>query len=279
MWPTLKALRSLGGSGRIEEINGEVIRSQGFSEDQLAILRPNHARQSAIEYRLAWSRTKLKEVGAIKNSAWGVWALTDDGRNWSESELDEHRQSRGSGYLTLQQNRKILTEFAGTDDGLIESDRTVSDWKEKLLDRLLEMPPDSFERLAQRLLREAGFRNVEVTGRSGDGGIDGVGVFQLSLVPFHIFFQCKRFRGSVPPSEIRDFRGAMTGRGEKGLLITTGSFTKSARDEATRDGAPPVELVDADALCDLLKQYSLGLRIETRTIEDIFVVEDFFNQV
>jgi restriction system protein len=221
----------------------------------------------------------LKEVGAIKNSAWGVWALTDDGRNWSESELDEHRQSRGSGYLTLQQNRKILTEFAGTDDGLIESDRTVSDWKEKLLDRLLEMPPDSFERLAQRLLREAGFRNVEVTGRSGDGGIDGVGVFQLSLVPFHIFFQCKRFRGSVPPSEIRDFRGAMTGRGEKGLLITTGSFTKSARDEATRDGAPPVELVDADALCDLLKQYSLGLRIETRTIEDIFVVEDFFNQV
>lgn len=279
MWPTLEALRTLGGSGRIEEIDGEVIRRQGFSEEQLAVRRPKKERQSMIEYRLAWSRTKLKEIGAIKNSARGVWALTDAARNWSEAELDEHRQSRGGGYLTLQQNRNILTDSAGVDDGLIEGDDSGTDWKERLLDRLLEMPPDAFERLAQRLLREAGFRNVEVTGRPGDGGIDGVGVFQLSLVPFHIFFQCKRYRGTVPPSEVRDFRGAMSGRGEKGLLITTGSFTKSARDEATRDGAPPVELVDADALCDLLKQYSLGVRTETRTIEDVFIVDDFFDKL
>ena len=279
MWPTLEALRVLGGSGRIEEIDGEVIRRQGFSEEQLAIRRPKKERQSMIEYRLAWSRTKLKEIGAIKNSARGVWALTDDARNWSEVELDGHRQLRGGGYLTLQQNRSILTDAAGIDDGLIEGDDSGVDWKELLLDRLLEMPPDAFERLAQRLLREAGFRNVEVTGRPGDGGIDGVGVFQLSLVPFHIFFQCKRYRGTVPPSEVRDFRGAMSGRGEKGLLITTGSFTKSARDEATRDGAPPVELVDADALCELLRQYSLGVRTETRTIEDVFIVSDFFDNL
>jgi restriction system protein len=279
MWPTLEALRTLGGSGRIEEIDGEVIRRQGFSEEQLAIRRPKKERQSMIEHRLAWSRTKLKEIGAIKNSAWGVWALTEDARNWSEAELDEHRQSRGGGYLTLKENQKILTDASGVDDGLIDAEENGTDWKERLLDRLLEMPPDTFERLAQRLLREAGFRNVEVTGRPGDGGIDGVGVFQLSLVPFHIFFQCKRYRGTVPPSEVRDFRGAMSGRGEKGLLITTGSFTKSARDEATRDGAPPVELVDADALCDLLRKYSLGVRTETRTIEDVFIVEDFFDQL
>ncbi|MBW4078645.1 MAG: restriction endonuclease [Acidobacteria bacterium] len=279
MWPTLEALRALGGSGRIEEINGEVIKRQGFSEEQLAIRRPKKERQSMIEYRLAWSRTKLKEIGAIKNSAWGVWALTDDARNWSEVDLDEHRQSRSGGYLSLQQNRNILTNASGIDDGQIEGDDGRTDWKERLLERLLEMPPDAFERLAQRLLREAGFRNVEVTGRPGDGGIDGVGVFQLSLVPFHIFFQCKRYRGTVPPSEVRDFRGAMSGRGEKGLLITTGSFTKSARDEATRDGAPPVELVDADALCELLKQYSLGVRTETRTIEDVLIVDDFFDKL
>jgi restriction system protein len=278
MWPTLKALRSLGGSGRIEEINGEVIREQGFTDGQLAIRRPRNDRQSMIEYRLAWARTKLKEIGAVKNSAWGVWALADDAKNWTEGDLDDHRNSRGGGYLTLQQNRSILTEASGADDGLIESDDQGMGWKERLLDRLLEMPADAFERLAQRLLREAGFRNVEVTGRSGDGGIDGVGVFQLSLVPFHIFFQCKRYRGTVPPSDVRDFRGAMSGRGEKGLLITTGSFTKSARDEATRDGAPPVELVDGDALSDLLKQYSLGIRTEIRTIEDVFVIEDFFAQ-
>lgn len=279
MWPTLEALRALGGSGRIEEINGKVIKRQGFSEEQLAIRRPKKERQSMIEYRLAWSRTKLKEIGAIKNSAWGVWALTDDARNWSEVDLDEYRQSRSGGYLSLQQNRNILTNASGIDDGQIEGDDGRTDWKERLLERLLEMPPDAFERLAQRLLREAGFRNVEVTGRPGDGGIDGVGVFQLSLVPFHIFFQCKRYRGTVPPSEVRDFRGAMSGRGEKGLLITTGSFTKSARDEATRDGAPPVELVDADALCELLKQYSLGVRTETRTIEDVLIVDDFFDKL
>jgi restriction system protein len=279
MWPTMEALRTLGGSGQIEEINGEVIRQQGFSEEQLSVRRPKKERQSMIEYRLAWARTKLKEIGAIKNSAWGVWALTDDAKNWSETDLEDHRRSRGSNYLTVEQNRAILINDAGADDGLIEADDPSTDWKEHLLERLLEMRPDAFERLAQRLLREAGFKNVEVTGRPGDGGIDGVGVFQLSLVPFHIFFQCKRYRGTVPPSEVRDFRGAMSGRGEKGLLITTGSFTKSARDEATRDGAPPVDLVDGDALCDLLKQYSLGVRIETRMIEDVFIEDNFFDQL
>ena len=133
MWPTLEALRALGGSGRIEEIDGEVIRRQGFSEEQLAIRRPKKERQSMIEYRLAWSRTKLKEIGAIKNSARGVWALTDDARNWSEADLDGHRQLRGGGYLTLQQNRSILTDAAGIDDGLIEGEDSGADWKELLL--------------------------------------------------------------------------------------------------------------------------------------------------
>jgi restriction system protein len=146
------------------------------------------------------------------------------------------------------------------------------------LDRLLEMEPSAFERLAQRLLREAGFRNVEVVGKTGDGGIDGVGVYQLSLVSFPIYFQCKRYRGSVSSGAVRDFRGAMAGRGEKGLLITTGAFTRDARDEATRDGAPPVELVSGDNLCDLLKEYSLGTRTETRTMEKVTVVPEFFDQ-
>src|ERR1017187_9494168 len=239
MWPTLEALRTLGGSGQTEEINGEVIRRQGFSEEQLAIRRPKKERQSMIEHRLAWSRTKLKEIGAIKNSAWGVWALTDDARNWSEAELVEHRQSRGGGYLTLKENQKILTDASGVDDGLIDAEENGTDWKERLLDRLLEMPPDAFERLAQRLLREAGFRNVEVTGRPGDGGIDGVGVFQLSIAPLTSVLQCKRYRGAVGTSEVRDFRGAMSGRVEKGLLITPGSFTDSARGDDKRDGPPP----------------------------------------
>jgi restriction system protein len=138
------------------------------------------------------------------------------------------------------------------------------------------MPPDGFERLAQRLLREAGFRNVEVLGKSGDGGIDGVGVYRVSLVSFPTYFQCKRYKGAVHANAVRDFRGAMSGRGEKGLLITTGSFTRGAREEATRDGAPPVELVSGEDLCDLLKQYDLG--VTTRLVEEVVINPGFFDQ-
>ena len=144
--------------------------------------------------------------------------------------------------------------------------------------RLLEMSADAFERLAQRLLREAGFRDVEVLGRSGDGGLDGVGVYRLSLVSFPLYFQCKRYKGTVSASAVRDFRGAMAGRGEKGLLITTGVFTRGAREESSRDGAPPVELIDGDGLCDLLKEHELGVRIKIRRVEDVTVDPGFFDQ-
>ena len=140
------------------------------------------------------------------------------------------------------------------------------------------MSPDAFERLAQRLLREAGFRNVEVLGKTGDGGIDGRGVYRLSLVSFPVYFQCKRYKGSVGASAVRDFRGAMQGRGEKGLLITTGSFTQAAQAEANRDGAAPVELVSGEALCDLLKEHELGVTITKRVVEDIEVAPTYFDQ-
>jgi restriction system protein len=119
---------------------------------------------------------------------------------------------------------------------VVEESEARRDWKEELLEALLAMPAAGFERLSQRLLREAGFNNTSVVGRSGDGGIDGLGVYRLSPVSFPIFFQCKRYRGSVGPGAVRDFRGAMAGRGDKGLLITTGNFTAKAEQEARRDG-------------------------------------------
>ena len=120
-----------------------------------------------------------------------------------------------------------------------EDGEGTGDWKEQLIEELLATSPDRFERLARRLLREAGFISATVTGKSGDGGIDGIGVYRLSGVSFPVFFRCKRYKGSVGAGAVRDFRGAMSGRGDKGLLITTGSFTADAKQEATRDGAPP----------------------------------------
>jgi restriction system protein len=138
-------------------------------------------------------------------------------------------------------------------------------WREKLLGMLKKLPPDSFERLCQRVLRESGFTKVEVTGRSGDGGIDGAGVLRMNLVSFHVLFQCKRWKDAVSAPVIRDFRGAMIGRADKGLVITTGRFTADAQREAVRDGAPAIDLVDGDNLCDLLKNLRLG--VEVRTVE------------
>jgi restriction system protein len=141
------------------------------------------------------------------------------------------------------------------------------------------MRPDAFEGLAQRLLREADFDSVNVTGKSGDGGIDGLGVYRLGLMSFPVFFQCKRYQGSVGSGAVRDFRGAMAGRGDKGLLITTGSFTADAKKEAAREGAPPIDLIDGDRLCKLLKQYELGVRTVTRTVEDVSIDPAFFGEI
>ena len=157
----------------------------------------------------------------------------------------------------------------------VEEDAEI--WRTDLLNCLLGLTPEGFERLAQRLLREAGFKNVEVTGKSNDGGIDGVGVYKPSLLSFPIFFQCKRYKSSVGPSIVRDFRGAMAGRGEKGLLITTAFFTAEARREATRDGAPPVELIDGTDLCDLLKEYAVG--VTTEMVERVKIQEGFFDKL
>jgi restriction system protein len=139
------------------------------------------------------------------------------------------------------------------------------------------MDPAAFERLSQRLLRESGFIKVEITGRPSDGGIDGIGVLRMNLVSFQVLFQCKRWKGSVGASVVRDFRGAMVGRADKGLIITTGSFTAEARKEATRDGAPAIDLLDGEALCYLLKERRLGVSV--KLVEDVSVDEQFFRGI
>lgn len=111
-----------------------------------------------------------------------------------------------------------------------------------------------------------------MTGRTGDGGIDGVGVLRIQLISFQVLFQCKRYKDTVGASAIRDFRGAMVGRTDKGLFITTGRFTLDAKREATRDGAPPIELIDGEELCELLKQLRIGVTIET--VERVVIKDD-----
>jgi restriction system protein len=200
--------------------------------------------------------------------------LTDKGTTIVPQEL----RSELKAWRADTRTRRLARQGGETeppDDDLPEEPELS--WKEQVIAELLQLSPGGFERLAQRLLREAGFINVTVTGRSHDGGIDGVGTYRPTLVSFPVYFQCKRYRGSVPSRDVRDFRGALVGRGEKGLFITTGSFTREAQKEATREGASPIELIDGQDLCDLLKDYRLGVVVTTRTVEDISIRPDFFD--
>ncbi len=226
-----------------------------------------------FEYELAWVRTYLKKVGALENSQRGVWRLTPVGAAMSASELHEvPRRVRELGRHKRQARELSGDELDATDETELELS-----WKDKLLDLMKALQPDAFERLAQRLLRESGFTKVEVTGRSGDGGIDGTGVLRVNLLSFHVLFQCKRYNGTVGASIVRDFRGAMVGRADKGLVITTGSFSPDAKREATRDGAPAIDLVDGDTLCDLLKD--LGIGVNVKQVEEVSVDKGAFEDL
>jgi restriction system protein len=253
MNPLIQALKSLGGSGTIEEINNKTVDIASISDEQLEVLHgPEKSSQTEVEYRLAWTRTYLKKYGVLENSSRGVWALTPRG-----VQIDKVNPTTVKRYVR-DQDREARQISVVQDD--YEEPDEIS-WRDELLSVLLSMSPDAFERLAQRLLRESGFIQVEVLGRSGDGGIDGKGIMRLGgLLSFHVIFQCKRYQGSVSADKIRDFRGAMVGRADKGLLITTGNFTRNAVQEATRDGAPAIDLIDGDKLVDLLKDLQLGVK-------------------
>jgi restriction system protein len=246
-----------------------VVADKHFTEDQQAVLR-NDGKLTLISDRLHWARSYLKKIDALENSRRGVWRITEKGRNLTPAQIQAELKAKRT---EVAAGRKSELEPAPEPD----DDDVVRSWRDQLLAEALEISPEGFERLAQRILREAGFVNVTVTGKSGDGGIDGVGVYRMSLVSFPVYFQCKRYKGSVTAGVVRDFRGAMVGRGEKGLLITTGTFTRDAQNEATRDGAPPVELIDGVRLCDLLKEYNLGVEVTERVEEVVTVLPTFFD--
>lgn len=284
IWPTVLALRALGGSGTIREIDQQVIALEGLTEEQ-QLVPHGDGRLTEVSYRLLWSRTYLKAVGAIENSSRGVWTLTDYGRSLTKSEAEvipRQVRAQNAARPSRQKSKQPSPTAVDTppeDLTAVEalSSTDLATWRAWLLEALRDMPPAGFERLAQRLLREAGFVRVEVTGRIGDGGIDGIGVLQMQLLSFQVFFQCKRYRGSVGAAAVRDFRGAMVGRTDKGILITTGYFTEDARREATRDGAPALDLIDGDRLCDLLKTYALG--VTTRQVDEVTVNPTWFQSL
>mgnify|MGYP003947011657 CR=1 FL=1 len=273
MWPIIERMKVHGRSMTNAEMDDDLASYMGFTDEQRSLEHGTTGR-SEVEYRMAWARTYLKKIGALTNSGRAVWTLTPRGASMTKEEVDAGpREVRGQ-YAERRAARPRPNASATTSELVAAEFEEAEGWKDKLLSQLLDLEPAAFERVCQRLLRESDFSKVEVTGRSGDGGIDGTGVLRINLLSFHVLFQCKRYSGSVGAPAVRDFRGAMVGRTDKGLIITTGTFTADARREATRDGAPAIDLVDGDALCDLLKDRGLGVTV--RMVEEVTVSEAAF---
>src|ERR1035437_493897 len=278
MNPLLGALQALGGSGSIEEVYDKVVELERFSDDVISQLHdPEKSNQTEVAYRLAWARTYLKKYGLLENSSRGIWSLNQNAKE--SGKVDPHKVVQFVRALDKKEKGSKNSEVVADVVPIAEVSEEQEEWKHKLHIVLTQnLAPAAFERLVQRVLRESGFTQVEVTGRSGDGGIDGRGIARINgLMSFHVLFQCKRYKGSVSAGEMRDFRGAMVGRADKGLFITTGTFTPAAIKEATRDGAPPIDLLDGTELAEKLKELNLGVRIDS--IEVIRIEESWFENL
>lgn len=275
-YPIVKAIRSLGGSASNAEIANQVIEDLVLSQSMVDALLDS-GNQTSLGNRLNWARVELRIAGFLASSQRGVWHLTAAGREAADIDHREIVRVVNEYYQSRHQEsavEKPVSVPESDDDLPPDSDA----WRAALLETLRNIPPDAFERLCSRLLRESGFVEVAVTGRPGDGGIDGRGLIRLSgLISFSVAFQCKRYSGSVGPGEVQAFQGAVQGQADRGMLLTTGTFTRNAQQAAIRPGAVPIDLIDGELLVDKLKE--LGLGVSTRMVEEVVVDTAWFSAI
>jgi len=264
--PLLDTLRQLGGSGRPKEVVEQIAKNLNLPDSQL-----EETLKSGIQRfpnQVAWARQYLVWEGLLDDSTRGLWTLTSVGQKKTLNEhesreiflkwVDIHQKTRKD-----KPEKEIIKEQEDEEPEFIEHIITPS-----LLEVLQSVTPKGFEDICKRLLREHGFENVFVTGSSHDGGIDGYGTLELNpFVSIKVLFQCKRYKGTVSRAQVGDFRNAMIGRAEKGIILTTGTFSEDAKREASRDGAPPIELIDGKKLIELFEAVQLG--VKPRTIFDV----------
>lgn len=285
--PTFNALKELGGSGKNDEILDRIVADLNIPDDIVDIQHKGRTNKSELSYQADWARTYLRIYGVIENSARSVWSITPDyvsvtdldPRKVVESVVKETQKKRNNKGDSSMDREKTATKGPEDDDptnDYSEFPDELKPWRERLADILQNMDPYGFERLAQRVLRECGFSQVEVTKKSGDGGIDGTGKLKINgIFSFNVAFQCKRYSGLVGAPAIRDFRGSLTTNIEKGVLITTGTFSKVAREEAASPGKQQIDLVDGEDFINMIAEYGIGVK-EVKTYE---IDENFFNKI
>jgi restriction system protein len=266
--PVLITLQANGGAGNSSSVIDQVVERLKITEKEMEETTSNG--QSRIRNQIQWARFYLFKAGLIDNSERGIWRLTREGLEKVLSDEDVYKLFKGvQDSVKKPKKEKSKKKVGEFEDVLTEDEEHSGD----LLTLIQNLSPAGFEKLSKRLLTEIGINDIEITGGSGDQGIDGKGVVKLNdVVSLNIVFQCKRYKETISPHHVRDFRGAMQGRGEKGLIISTGRFTKDAKKEANREGVTPIELIDGERLVDLFEKYQLGLKPVT-----VFEIDyDFF---
>jgi restriction system protein len=276
----LSALKELGNSGTPSEVSKIIAEKENISDDALDKRLKN--RTSYFENQVAWAKYYLAKAGLVDTSRRGVWSLTEKGIQVNITEKDAVRlwqeinqQLKSHATVAADIPETALEEEIAPSD---VSETTVTDYKQELLEIIRNLPPAGFEHLCKRLLRESGFDEVEVTGRTGDNGIDGKGILRINpFLSMKVLFQSKRYGANSPvtASHVRDFRGAMSGRTDKGILITTSFFTIDAQREASREGVEQIELVDGEKLVAMFEQLQLGLKSKAGYEVDAKFFEEF----
>ena len=270
---TFSALKILGGSGKNDEINSKVAEILELSNEVQDIPHLNSSSLSEVNYRCAWARTILKNYGALENSARSVWTIKPEFTSIDSVDGAIVEKFRN---IKSEKTQKFDTTEEKMEQQGIDVPEEVKPWRKRLYEVLINMDPYGFERLTQRVLRECGFTNVVVTKKSGDGGIDGTGKLKINgIFSFNIAFQCKRYQGSVGAGDIRDFRGSLTTDIEKGVFITTGSFSKPAIEEASNPGKQQIDLIDGEEFITKLAEFGIGVK----EVKDYEIDEQFFAKI
>lgn len=273
--PLIETLKENGGAGKTSEIVDAVINKMDIPEEELEVTLTSGAFK--VRNSIQFARLYLVKADFMDSTQRGLWKLTEKGFH---SNLDDDKV-----YQIFKEVQEGLTKNTGKKDrSTMDQKQIKADFENEevedeshnttLLNLLKKLSPGGFEKICKRLLIEIGLENVQITGRPNDQGIDGTGIIKINeIINFTVIFQCKRYKETVSPNYIRDFRGTMQGRADKAIFITTGRFTQESKNEANRDGVPPIELIDGEKLVSLFEKYQLGLK--PKQVYDINF--EFFN--
>ena len=262
--PLIQILKDKGGSATPKEIREGIIKKMKLKDDFLSE-RYEKSGQLRFNNQVYWAKQYLAWEKLIDTSKHGVWALTDDG--WKASFNYDNALDLFNKWVKIHYNARKNKEAIDDiiDNIKVPDDIEIEAEAEKglsLLEIIKNTTPKGFEYLCGRLLREYDFESIEVTKSSYDNGIDGTAILKLNpFVNMSVYFQCKKYEGTVPIAQVREFAGVLSTekRGvDKGIFITTGTFPSSAY-KLEKDNTA-LELIDGEKLVEMFEKVELGVK-------------------